>query len=70
MLRNIPNSESNVSYILFDIFVCFDVSGFELSKFNSIAPTSKKEEKRISFEREHIQIITFTQMILAKMRRL
>ena len=34
-------SESNVSYILFDI--CFDVLGFELSRFYSIAATSKSK---------------------------
>ena len=37
-------SESNVSYtcILFDICGCFDVPGFELLRFYSIATTSKK----------------------------
>ena len=35
-------SESNVSYILFDICGCFGVPGFELSRFYSIAATSKK----------------------------
>ena len=35
-------SESNVSYMLFDICGCFDVPGFELSMFYSIAATSKK----------------------------
>ena len=35
-------SESNVSYILFDICGCFGVPGFELSRFYSIAVTSKK----------------------------
>ena len=35
-------SEPNVSYILFDICGCFDVPGFELSRFYSIAATSKK----------------------------
>ena len=33
-------SESNVSYILFDICGCFDVPRFELSRFYSIAATS------------------------------
>ena len=35
-------TESNVSYILFDICGCFDVPGFELLRFYSIASTSKK----------------------------
>ena len=40
----------------------FDVPGFELSRFYSIAATSKKLEQCICFKREHVQIITFTQM--------
>ena len=35
-------SESNVPYILFDICGCFDVPGFELSRFYSIAATFNK----------------------------
>ena len=35
--------ESNASYILFDICGCFDVPGFELSRFYSIAATSKSK---------------------------
>ena len=35
-------SESNVSYILFDICGCFNVPGFELPRFYSIAATYKK----------------------------
>ena len=35
-------SESNVSYILFDVCECFDEPGFELLRFYPIASTSKK----------------------------
>ena len=35
-----------MSCILFDISGCFDVPGFELSRFYSIAATSKKKEQR------------------------
>ena len=40
-------SESNVSYILFDIYGCFDVPGFELSRFNSIAATSSANMSKL-----------------------
>ena len=43
------NKQNNVSFILFDICGCFDVPGFELSRFYSITATSKKKEQHICF---------------------
>ena len=52
-------SESNVSYILFDICGCFDVLGFELSRFYSIAATSKSKNSVFASSANMSKLVLF-----------
>ena len=69
ILRNIPYSESNVSYILFDICGCFDVPGFELSRFTLLLLLLKSNSVFAS-STNMSKLLLLLRWFLAKMRRL
>ena len=52
-------SESNVPYILFDVCGCFDVLGFGLSRFKSIAATSKSKNSVFASSAKMSKLLLF-----------